>query len=918
MKHPTHTRNRSLRGTFTPLIALSLALPAAGVLNAQDAAETEEVFELSEFVVSGGFAGSLADAAVRKQATPQLVEVLMAEDIGKLPDVSIAESLARLPGVSTQRVNGRAQIISIRGLNEDFSTATLNGREQVTTSSSRAIEFDQYPSELLSGAVLYKTGDASVVSQGLAGVVDLRTVRPLDQTQRTIAANAYYEWLDFDALNAGSDDDGYRYSLTYIDQFADDTIGVAIGLAVSERPGQGEQWNAWGYPTVGSSTDASEPQVIGGAKPFIRSSMLERTGLLATVEYRPSENFRTSVDVYYTDFAEEQLLRGIEIPLWWSSAQLQPGFTVEDGLITSGRFNNIFGVMRNDIVKRDADIVSLGWNMVFSNVGEWTFETDLSHSYIDRSDQVLETYSGTGSNQTGTPDSMGFSMSGSTGAVFTPTIDYTDRNLIVLTGPQGWGGDVVPGGQLGFLKTPTSEDEITQARITAKRASPFLQDVFETVEFGANYTERSKDDRENGFYVAGANGAREIPLPQNTGVSDLSFIGIPGQISYDPIATLNSGIYNLIPNPNSDTLSKDWYVKEELTTLYAKSTIRSDVNGLPLTGAVGIQFVHADQSSTGSAAKGGGTSLVRIPVSGQHDYWDVVPSLSLNLEVAEDTVVRFSVARQIARQRMEDMRAGTQFDYNPGLASSTDVTQSPWSGNGGNPELEPWRSTSYDLSLEKYFSQAMGYAALTGFYKDMSTFTRNENILTDFTGFPAGGVEPALREGFVSKPANTDGGKVYGLEATLSFAGDILSEHLHGFGLILSGSLVKSDIKQDPGSPNSPMPGLSEEVMSGTVYFERWGFSSRLSVRYRSDYLANIATFGPRGRDFRTINAETVLDAQIGYTFQDGPLEGIGIILQGFNLTNEPVSSYENGDTRLVRDYQEYGASYSLGVTYKF
>lgn len=900
--------------------ALSLAvLPLGSMLTAQEADTSGEVFVLDDFVVSGGFAGSLADAAVRKQNTPQVVEVLMAEDIGKLPDVSIADSLARLPGVSTQRVNGRAQIISVRGLNEDFTTATLNGREQVTTGSSRAIEFDQYPSELLSGAVLYKTGDASVVSQGLAGVVDLQTVKPLAYDGRMIAAGAYYEWLELDALNAGSSDDGYRLNFTYIDQFADDTFGLAVGVAHSDRPGQGEQWNAWGYPNVGADVDASTPNVIGGAKPFIRSSDLERTGVMATLQYRPSQTFETSLDIYYTDFAETQMLRGIELPLFWSGAQLQPGFTVEDGLITAGTFNNVFGVMRNDIVDRTADIYSLGWNVKLNDLAGWDVMFDLSYSFIDRTDIVLETYSGTGTNQSGAADSIAFRMEGSTGAVFTPSVDYTDRNLIVLTGPQGWGNDVVPGGQLGYLKKPASEDEITQARVTASREAPILRDVFKTIEFGANMTSRSKDDREDGFYLAGAGGATEIALPQNTGVSDLSFIGIPGQISYDPLATLASGVYTQIPNPNSDTLSQDWMVEEEITTLYAKALIDARIGDMPLTGSIGLQFIHADQSSTGSAAQGGGATLVRVDLEGSHDYWDVVPSLNLNLELTEGRILRFSVARQVARQRMESMRVGTQFDYNPALSSSTDVTESPWSGSGGNIELEPWRSNSFDLSLEQYFAKGMGYVALTGFYKDMRNYTRDVNLLTDFTGFPtAGGQEPALREGFVSKPANTQGGEIKGIEATLSIAGDLLSDALNGFGLILSGSLVSSDIKVDLTSDNSPMPGLSEEIFSGTLYYERGGFSSRLSLRYRSEYLADIRTFGTRGRDFRTVNAETVLDAQIGYTFQSGAFEGIGIVLQGYNLTNEPVSSYESGDPRLIRDYQEYGASYSLGVNYKF
>jgi iron complex outermembrane receptor protein len=126
----------------------------------------EEVVTLEAFTVTSGFSGSLAAAAEIKQKQPLISEVVAAEDIGKLPDVSIAESLTRLPGLTTQRLNGRARAIVIRGLNGDFSTALLNGREQVSASAGRSVEFDQYPAELLSGVQVYKSTDASLVGQG--------------------------------------------------------------------------------------------------------------------------------------------------------------------------------------------------------------------------------------------------------------------------------------------------------------------------------------------------------------------------------------------------------------------------------------------------------------------------------------------------------------------------------------------------------------------------------------------------------------------------------------------------------------------------------------------------------------------------------------------------------------------------------
>ena len=170
------------------------------------AAEADQVVRLDKFEVTAGFSGSLAAAAEIKQKQTLIAEVVAAEDIGKLPDISIAESLTRLPGVTTQRQNGRAQAIVIRGMNGDFSTGLLNGREQVSTGAGRAVEYDQYPAELLTGVVVYKSTDASLMGQGLAGTVDMQTVRPLSVGQRTVAANAFYEWNSLGAINAGSNE----------------------------------------------------------------------------------------------------------------------------------------------------------------------------------------------------------------------------------------------------------------------------------------------------------------------------------------------------------------------------------------------------------------------------------------------------------------------------------------------------------------------------------------------------------------------------------------------------------------------------------------------------------------------------------------------------------------------------------------
>ena len=116
---------------------------AASAATAQDApAPTADDQE----VVVTGIRSSIRSSVNQKKNNTSLVEVITAEDIGKLPDVSIAESLARLPGLATQRLDGRANVVSIRGLAPDFTTTLLNGREQVSAGNNRGVELDQYPS----------------------------------------------------------------------------------------------------------------------------------------------------------------------------------------------------------------------------------------------------------------------------------------------------------------------------------------------------------------------------------------------------------------------------------------------------------------------------------------------------------------------------------------------------------------------------------------------------------------------------------------------------------------------------------------------------------------------------------------------------------------------------------------------------
>ena len=187
-------------------------------------------------IVVTGIRRSLQDSIQIKRNSASVVEAVSAEKIGKLPDVSIAESIARLPGIAAQRVAGRAEIISVRGFSPDFTTVLLNGRQQASSGFNRAVEFDQYPSELLGSVVVYKTPDASIAGMGLAGTVDLRTIRPLEYGKRAIALNVRGQLDEGGGRNADFSKYGWRGSASYIDQNESGTLGWMIGYAHLDSP----------------------------------------------------------------------------------------------------------------------------------------------------------------------------------------------------------------------------------------------------------------------------------------------------------------------------------------------------------------------------------------------------------------------------------------------------------------------------------------------------------------------------------------------------------------------------------------------------------------------------------------------------------------------------------------------------------
>ncbi|MEG3125448.1 TonB-dependent receptor [Sphingomonas sp. GB1N7] len=886
-------------------------------------------------IVVTGIRASLASSARIKREATLIVDSVSAEDVGKLPDVSIADSLARLPGVTAQRLEGRDQRLSIRGLGPDFSTTLLNGREQVTVGDNRGVEYDQYPSEFFKNVNVYKSADASLIAAGVSGTVDLRMLRPLDQSQRILAVSARGQMNGIKNLNPDSSRYGYRASATYVDKFAGDTLGIAIGASATMTPSQDERYNAWGYAGAGT---AASPFVLGGAKPYVQSNELKRYGGVATIEWQPSDNFHSTFDALYSHFEETQHLRGIEFPLGFSSPT-QSGITVNNGFATATTFSGVHAIQRNDYNQRKAENFSLGWNNDLKLSDHIHLNVDASWSHATRTDFLLETYTGVGYGGTGPDDTVKVTQQANGTYKIVPTLDYTNTNVFKLTDPQGWGYNgtqaVV---QAGFLNRPSFKDDLKSLR--ASLNGEFDGGIVRGWEVGGNFSRREKTSAYQSFFLCPKGGGTNCTVASNTPTSapipsqailgkiPLDYLGVPAVLALDPLYLYNNS-YNSFYDNRPSSLVRDNVVTENVYTGYAKIRIDGELGGKTLKGSIGTQVIRTEQSSTGQIASVVAGVVTIAPAKQKVVYTNFLPSATLSLELVPQGYVKIGASQTMVRPRLDQERVTQDVSINTAniQVNNTNPSLNPvFTSNGGNVALRPYQSTNIDISLEKYFTGG-GYVALSGYFKHLTDFVDpNNSYAYDFSSL-LGALTPAqqaivvanrLAIGNVSAPANTGRGEVMGLEGTISLPFKAVTSALDGFGMFVSGNYTQSTIKfiSNPTQPIT-LPGLSKWTGSGTVYFEKHGFQARVNYRYRSSFLAEVAGLSANPT-YRTARSEGILDAQIGYEFQDGFLKGLGILAQAKNLTDRPFVTYQNDDPRQVIDYQRYGRDYYLGITYKF
>ncbi|HEY8327530.1 MAG TPA: TonB-dependent receptor [Rhodanobacter sp.] len=924
------------------------AQPSSTDKNSKDAnTDGKRKTQKLQAVEVNGFVSSIENSTALKRNASTIVEAVSAEQVGKLPGVSIADTLGRLPGLAVQTISGRPQVLTIHGLGPDFSTALVNGGQQVSTSNNRDVEFDQYPSSWFDNVVVHLTPSAALIGQGLAGTVDMHTIRPLEKSGPEAALNAHYVWNDMSQLSSGPgvSDRGYNLNGVWVNQFADHTIGVTLGVDLESNPSQIQHQGPWGYPD-----DNDGNAVIGGAKNYGISDTMKRRGVLATVQWQPNEHYTGTVDLTYDNFKEVQQAKGMEFPLWWSSAQLQPGGTVQNGMVTSGTYGNVKPVIRNDYNSTSARVYNFNWDNKFTINENWTADLDANYSRATRRDINLESYSGTGfTTANGATDTLGFTERNDGLFYVDPSLDYT--NGVVLTDPQGWGGgnDVV---QAGFINAPHTVDYLANLRLSVERS--FSSGPLSSMEFGVAHSTRDKTYHiDQSFLTLGGgtiSGGNAVTTAAFTGSScdPLSWMGVGTQLCYNPFDLIDNGTLQQVPTFGSSlSMPPNWNVREKTLTPFVQFNLDTYLSGVSLRGNFGVQAQHTSQRATGERVAPGsaitGNAITLIPVVGSTSYNKVLPSANLIFGFTDNDDLRVSAARTLARPRMDQMNASLGVSGNITRLQSTDPNQAYFSASGGNAKLKPTMADNYNVSYEHYFSggngyecnaadaktsdlcrSGGGYVALSGYFLKLKDYINpNAAYLYDFSSFLPFGLTPTQQaqlgttQGTVSGPTNDGHGYVKGAQLTLNLPFNLVTPALDGFGTILTGNRTKSSLVFPGNSTPITVPGLSKWVANATLYYQHNGFEARVSDSYRSSFLGRVSGISA-SRIEQTIQGGSTYDAQVSYSFDSGSLKGLTFIVQGSNLSNKIFTTYQNNDPRQVLTWERYGRRYDIGVSYKF
>lgn len=930
------------------------------VLQTEDAAVSEDVNQQTadqpeikeETLIITGYRGSLVRSLEEKRNADTISEQLSSDDLGSLPDISIADALTRLPGISAVRTGGQAAEINIRGLSGGFILATLNGREQTSTSGTRSVEFDQYPSELISSGAVYKSQKASLIEGGVAATVDLKTASALSNTkQHTFTFNVRGMFNDRADEVFDADSDGNRISFSYQGKFLDETLGFSVGFARLDQPSVATQFVGLNYNTSLDFEPDGIPDIFfsEGFEMQHKGGTEIRNGYVATVEWVPGNTFVLKADAFISKFESEQFARGLRVKFGGSTANyynpvVDQNSVIGANVVRTGQSFTRVELVNDDDTKID-EIKNYGVNAKWELTDQFVLTADVSYSVAESDFQ----------------NRLLWSLVAEDATLPNPVFDTDVQINYRLNGLN------LP--NVGFNQSFTN---INQVMASKYGTYPFvyrddlkafkLDGVYEildndwvrSIEVGYRYSERNYN-KNRSLYEYGNDGGfslTEGPFQlNNTLATPVNFTGefshFPGYLAIDidsvlgawlpagagnPVQTWGVDSSGVIDNHSAWSVLQSGEVFEDVTSFYVQANIDGIIDDLPITGNIGLRAVHTEQYATtiqnvdGDILRGAQNIIDEVGlVNSQYargidgiSYTDYLPSLNLNFKITDDSQIRFAASRVMSRAPIQKLSAEVsgQVDLGTHEFNATSVN---------SPALKPFLANQYDLSYEYYFNDSDGAFIAAAFLKDIKSFiddftdlefdfsTTNIDVPETFEDPLSGIPFTVLNGSFTRAVNNTNGGYIRGVELAYQQTFSMLPDPFAGLGVNISYAYTESEVEKITSfggtTVDLPLDGLSTHVISATLYYEYEDFETRINARSRSRFVSEQIAVNEQTVYF---DGETVLDYQASYAFsEDGT-----VLFQVNNLTDQPTKSYF-GSTQQTGTIQFFGRQFFLGVAYK-
>jgi phosphoribosylformimino-5-aminoimidazole carboxamide ribotide isomerase len=880
-----------------------------------------------------GYSNSVQKSIDYQRYADTIQNVITSADIGGLPDQSIADALTRLPGVSAERIAGQASQINIRGLSGNFIQTTLNGREQPSTSGSNYIQFDQYPSELINMATVYKSSQASLITGGVGGTIGMQTANPLEAPKEqnlNIDARGSYNSLANDV--AGANSLGYRLSAAYQGKFLDNTLGVGLGVAQMYQPHVAEQF-------VGEASDGSLYNV-GGRQAYLTQGLQlqqnggneRRTGEVATIVWRPNDELTLSGDAFYSKFKNTSFGYGFRTQnIYQSGATITnpvfgPYGTMTGGTVTgAGGSQQFSNETTADNYTTRTSVFSSGLNLKW-NHGNWHVDSDVSlsraSSHEINVDTTADPYVGLGTaNPVLASQSVTYQLKGrQIGDVsYANPGQYTDLSTLGLS-------------RYGVYPY-IYHDKMKAFRTDVKYDLP-NSSFLSAIEFGVyanNHTYNA--DREVYVYGSewGTDQSKGVPLTIPSSAAKVTcwkgkFSGFPCFMQLNGPAILAA--HGITANPVKNITDQSWsmiqsgQVDEQTRDVYFMADIATQLFDHDLTGNIGVRYSHQNQVSRGLQQVGNGagvpitdgngvTSYDYAPLTVGKKYSDWLPSLNLIYHFTDDDQARFSAAKVLARPPINQMMAGSGSWVDNGHYNV-------WGGT--SPKLDPLRATQYDATFEHYFDDSTGVISGGVFFKKIKSFI--QAVTYNNFDFASAGI-PVPTDPNTGKPYlngqyqtayNAKGGIVRGVEFSFAKTG-FLPGIWKGLGVQANAAYTDSTVSNPTtlGGATSyiGLPGLSKRVASLAVFYDNGPFSARLSGNYRSKFASD--TQMSVTNQMVTFAAETVYDFQASYDVN----KQWRIVYQMLNISDQPTKTYFGADPSQTGTIQYFGRTSYLGVEFK-